>query len=148
MRFINIISLITLSFLFCFSASSQNYQAAWSCGKSLKDLFWTINSNGEIIKNEDDDTSEEVYGLVSNNKIELIRMTEKDNFELASSIIEQLQWKKIGNTYIGNGVVTIAEQVLGVTFSISDEQSVGTVLAIGNTDAVAMIGVDVCERLY
>lgn len=181
MRFFNIMFIFAFSFLFCFSAASSKYTAVWSCGKSLDDLFWTINSNGEITKDDNDDDIEELYGLIAglsaggkeSYKIELIsiRMTDENGdrikdekgFETASYIMEQMQWKKIGNnnvfdsnTYIGNGVISLAEQAFAITFSINDDQSVSTVLSfkrkargIGTTDAVEMIGIgiDICERL-
>ena len=72
----------------------------------------------------------------------------QENFELMSSIIDNMEWTKRGDTYIGNGVLTLAEFIFGVTFMLNDEQSVGSMVMLGNPDVVSSMGIHKCERLY
>ena len=131
--------------------STTEYQAAWSCGKTLDDVFLSLDKNGTLTKDEDNDDVE-VYGLLGDDRLTLIRMTGEDasqeNFELMSSIIDNMEWTKRGDTYIGNGVLTLAEFIFGVTFMLNDEQSVGSMVMLGNPDVVSSMGIHKCQRLY
>ena len=62
--------------------------------------------------------------------------------------MENMEWVRRGNTYFGNGLLTVAEYVFGFTMMLNDEQVVGSMVTLGNPDVVVAMGVSQCERLY
>ena len=133
-------------------SSSNDYQAVWHCGATLNDAFWTLNKQGELTKDEDK-SGVEVYGLVGDNKIKLIRVEgdediTEETFSAMTSMIDQMEWIKRGNTFFGNGFIKAGEKVIAVNFMLNDEQIFGSGLVLGMPDMVASIGMDYCQRIY
>ncbi len=136
---------------------TNEFLAAWSCGKTLDDVSLSLDKNGTLTREEDDEDVE-IYGLVGENRLALVKMSVEDEsqgyFKLINFIMENIEWAKRGDTYVGNGIVTLAEYMMGdgdmfgVTMTLNDERLVGSMVSLSDDDFVLAMGISKCERLY
>ena len=136
---------------------TNEFQAAWSCGKTLDDVSLSLDKNGTLTREEDDEDVE-IYGLVGGNRLALVKTSVEDEsqgyLKLINFIMENIEWTKRGDTYVGNGIVTLAEYMMaagdmfGVTMTLNDERLVGSMVSLSDNDFVSAMGISKCERLY
>lgn len=128
---------------FIFFLSSQAIAVEITCEDPIgNDSTLLVNGNVSIEKNEE--FGRVVYSISAEGKITVLESTEGIEYE--QGIIDNLQWTKLGNGYLGTGFVEI-DGVKGVGSVYIDETiEVGTAILGVDGTIVSATGSYACKK--